>query len=272
MAGAEFLNYTAAPIREPYPLKARKVSVAAIVELSPHMRRVTFVGEALEPTIPTIRLSPATHIKLIVPAQVAGEPTLPTIEEGVIHSTEGLSPAMRDYTIRAFNADSRELTLDFVLHAHGAAGRWAINAQVDDEVVILGPRGSKIYPADYERYVLGADETALPAAERWLEEAPETAILDLFVLVEDATWVRKLPTHPGLTLHWLFRAEGSDLASAMIAALPAGDQKTFIWASGEATSLQPLRRHARAVAGFTAEQISIHGYWKLGEAGHRDSR
>lgn len=264
----EFLNVEAAPIRAPYPPKARRVSVATVTELSPQMRRITFVGDELESTIPTIRLSPATHIKLVVPSNGA----LPAVVDGAITPVEGQTTPMRDYTIRRFNAQTRELTLDFVLHEHGAAGLWAINAKPGDEVLIVGPRGSKIYPSGYARYVLGADETAMPAAERWIEEAPEGAVLDLFVLVEDASWVRKLPAHPGLTLTWLYRGDGANLADAMINTITSDDGKTFVWASGEATSLQPLRRHLRGDAGFSNDQISIHGYWKLGEAGHRDPR
>lgn len=271
MTDTEFLNLQVAPIREPYPPKARRVRVGTITELSPQMRRITFTGDDLEPTVPTIRLSPATHIKLVVPVATPSGSVLPTIVDGAIQRSEGQDVAMRDYTIRKFDATTRELTLDFVLHAHGAAGLWATNATPGDEVVVLGPRGSKVYPAGYARYVLGADETAMPAAERWIEEAPKGARLDLFVLVEDESWVRDLPTHPGLTLHWLYRAHGADLAKEMILAIPTDDGDTFVWASGEASSLQPLRRHLRSDAGFANDQISIHGYWKLGEAGHRDA-
>jgi len=255
--------------RRPYPIKARVLTVVRTEDLSEDMRRIVLTGDDLEPTLPFLRLAPSDHIKLLLPDEATGEIVLPTFGERGAKRPEGA--VLRDYTIRAFDAEARELTLDFVLHDHGPAGRWAIAAGLGSRVGVLGPRGSTIFPDTFARYVVGADETALPATERWIEEAPEGATLDAFVLVEDLARERTLPTHPGLTLRWLHRSAGDDLAAAVAAAVPSDDGDTFVWVSAEATSLVPLRRHLRDV-GLDHDRTSLHGYWKAGVAGHHDPR
>lgn len=255
--------------RRPYPLKARLLNVVRIEELSAGMRRVVLGGDDLENTLPLVRGAVADHVKLVIPDEATGEVVLPTFGERGITRPEGA--VFRDYTIRAFDAERRELTLDFVLHAHGPAGRWAIAARPGDHIGVLGPRGSTIYPDTYARYIVAADETGLPAVERWIEEAPRDAALDVYVLVADAAAERELPQHPRLSLHWLHRDADDSLAAAVQAAAPADDGNTFVWSAAESTSVQPIRRHLLDVAGFDRTSIDVRGYWKLGEAGHHES-
>lgn len=233
------------------------------------MRRIVLGGDQLEASLPRTRMGVADHIKLVVPDETTGEVTLPEVGERGIVRPEGVELAIRDYTIRAFDPVARELTLDFVLHDHGPAGRWALRAAPGDPVGVMGPRGTSTYPSGYDRYVAGADETGLPAIERWIEEAPDDAALDVFVLVEDATRERATVDRAGLRLHWLHRSAGSDLAAALIAALPEDDGHTFVWAAGEATGMRPLQTHVRE-KGFDRRSFDIRGYWKLGEAGHEE--
>ncbi len=256
--------------RERYPLKARTLTVRRVEELSPGMRRIVVGGDELEDTLPYTRLGVADHVKLVIPDPVTGEVHLPRIGERGMERPAGIDLAIRDYTIRGFDPAAGELSLDFVLHDHGPAGRWAIAAKPGDRIGLLGPRGTTVQPDGYARYVIAADETALPATERWIAEAPQAAVLDVFVLVPDAAEERELPRHPGLRLHWLHRQAGDDLAEAVIAAVPDDDGSTYVWASAEATSVQPVRRHLREVAGFAREAIDVHGYWKLGVAGHQE--
>ena len=45
---------------------------------------------------------------------------------------------MRSYTVRAFDADALELTLDFVVHGDtGVAGPWARAARPGDEMLFM---------------------------------------------------------------------------------------------------------------------------------------
>ncbi len=73
-------------------------------------------------------------------------------------------PRLRTYTVRAWDPDRLELTLDFVVHGdEGLAGPWARRAQPGDEVLFMGPGGaySPDPAADWHLFV--GDESALPA-------------------------------------------------------------------------------------------------------------
>lgn len=251
-----------------YPLKARTLSVVRIEELSATMRRIILSGEDMEASLPFGDLSPADHVKLSIPDPQTGEVRLPTFDDGGMQRPEGV--ALREYTIRSFDRESRELAIDFVLHDHGPAGQWAISAKPGDKLGVMGPRGSQIYPDTYSRYVLAADETALPAAERWLESAPSDASIDLFISIDNPDSVRELPAHPGASIHWLRRDSGEELSVAVIEALPNAEDNTFIWAAAEASSLIPLRRHVREL-GVAKNSVDIRGYWKLSESEYREA-
>ena len=58
--------------------------------------------------------------------------------------------------------------------------------------------------------------------------------------------------------------EGHDLLATIQA--QDVDEDTFVWAAGEATTLVPVRRHLKAL-GLPKANLSLHGYWKRGEAG-----
>src|SRR5699024_1577675 len=128
--------------------------------IGPRMRRITLGGDDLEADFPAPPFAAPDHVKLVVPDPVTGDVPLPRIVDDRIQRVDGPAPILRDYTVR--RVDAEHLTLDFVLHDHGPAGRWAGTARVGDRLGVLGPRGSHLYPDDYARYVLVADETALP--------------------------------------------------------------------------------------------------------------
>ena len=45
------------------------------------------------------------------------------------------------------------------------------------------------------------------------------------------------------------------------------DGDTFVWAAGEASALLPIRRWLKQDRGMPKPNLSLHGYWKSGEAG-----
>lgn len=260
---------TLAVERTPYPLKTRLLTVLRVEELSSDMRRIILGGEDLEATLPHGQFSPADHVRLVLPNADTGEVTMPTIDESGLNRPDGVE--LREYTIRWVNAEKPELAIDFLLHEHGPAGRWAIAAKPGDLLGVLGPRGSARFPTGYDRYLLVGDETALPAIERWLEEAPREAALDVFVLIEDASRERELPVHPRASLRWLHRANGQTLGDAVATAMPNLEANTFLWAASEATSLLPIRKQLREL-GHAKQAIDIRGYWKIGESEHKESK
>lgn len=247
-----------------HPLRARRLTVAAVEDIGPRMRRILVGGADLEQDFPAPAFAAPDHVKIVVPDERTGALPVPRIVDDRPQRVEGPDPILRDYTVR--RVDREHLTLDFVLHEHGPAGRWAAAVQTGAPLGVLGPRGSHVYPSDYARCVLIADETALPAVGRWLDEPDWDAEVTVLALAgSDDEY--PLPARARTRVQWCTVPSG-ERADAMlaVAAQVADDADAFLWAAGEADSLKPLRRALRA-AGVERERVDIDGYWRRGVAG-----
>jgi NADPH-dependent ferric siderophore reductase len=222
-------------------------------------------GTDLEPQFPFPRLGSADHVKLALPDPVTGQVTLPSIRrgEGGPEITASTPPVLREYTIRAVDYKTRQLTIDFVLHEHGPAGRWAATASPGAPIGLLGPRGSHIYPNSCADYLLVADETGLPAVERFLEELPAQAPVTAVVLAA-ADSARDLAGGQAAQIRWL---TGTDPAAAVdaVAGLPISPG-TFVWAAAEAAVIRALRTHLLSGRQSDTDQVEVRGYWRRGTA------
>lgn len=154
--------------------------------LSPAFLRIVFGGEQLN-KLGTLGPLYDQRLKLVIPGSLAlPNPSLSTDWFG---EWQHLDPkhrgVMRTYSIRDLHKTSKstELTIDFVLHgldnqtdATGPASHWAANAKVGDSLIIIGPEqgkqagGVEFSPGSAQTILLGADETAIPAVARIIED------------------------------------------------------------------------------------------------------
>ncbi|GAB7039483.1 siderophore-interacting protein [Catenuloplanes niger JCM 9533] len=236
--------------------RRRRLEVLRVETLSPTMRRIVLGGPELEAEFPWLPLASADHVRVVVPDEATGELTLPA--PGRRDAT-----AIRDYTPRRFDPVARELTIDFVLHAHGPAGRWAATAAPGSALGVIGPRVGQVFPADCDDYLLIADETGLPAAERFLEELPAEAIIRVLVLVDGPR--RELGGGRAADVRWLGAVPEAVVLEA-VAAVPIGPG-SFVWGAGEAAVMRTLRTHLRHDRGLPAERVAVRGYWREGAVG-----
>jgi len=235
------------------------------------MRRIWLGGDDLEPDFAMSELGASDHIKLVPPDPETGRVELPP--------PDGPRPTMRDYTIRRFDPATKELALDFVLHSHGPAGRWAIDAAPGAEVGVLGPRGSQIFPGFVSDYLIVVDETGLPAAERFLEELPAEVAVRVVVLGGSSRPLGSSSGRLGSSSGPLGSSSGRprDVRPAKITWLPDADRlidtvgdvpsDVFVWAAGEADVMRGLRAYLRDEQRVEPGRVSIHGYWRVGVAG-----
>lgn len=208
-----------------------EVELARKVQLSPHMARLTFAGEAVRGMR---TLAADQRIKVFFP-NAAGERA--AIEDRAdwyaIYKTQDVAsrPPMRTYTIRHLRAEAGEVDVDFVLHGEtGPASRWALNAAPGDRVQITAPSAAFAGdpggyewkpPMELERVLLIADETALPALAGILEdlagrEAPPAT--QAFVEIPHADDALPVATWPGLDVEWMPRgaaAHGARMIEAL---------------------------------------------------------
>ncbi|QJW35862.1 siderophore-interacting protein [Cellulosimicrobium protaetiae] len=262
---------TAGPVEQvtllTHPLRPRLLTVSAVERIAARMVRVRLTGEDLADFV---TVAPEDHVKLFLPEEPGATPELPTVVDD--RWAGGRHLTSRDYTVRAFDRESRTLDVDLVLHDHGVAGRWAGRAQVGDQVGVLGPRGSFLVNDVFDWYVFAVDETALPAAARWLEALRPDVPVTVFVEVQDSGDVLPLTTSARAEVTWLFRGDRAPGTTSLLAdavrgtTLPEGNG--FVWVAGEATSIKPLRRYLRRDVGLGRDNHDVDGYWRRGVADH----
>lgn len=177
------------------------------------------------------------------------------------------APRLRSYTVRAFDAATRELTLDLVVHGdEGVAGPWAASAQPGDEVLLLGPGGAWSPDPSAAAHLLVGDASALPAIAVVLERLPADAVGHVVVEVHDADDELPLAAPAGVRVHWRHTGlgvPGVALVEAVLA-LPGLPAPVSAFLHGEAGAVRELRRHLRADRGIARENLSVSGYWRLG--------
>jgi NADPH-dependent ferric siderophore reductase len=252
-----------------YQPGSRLLTVLRIEPLSPTMVRIVLGGDDLERDFPIRQLATADHVKIVFPDPSTGTVILPEPGQLRIPRPNGEQWITRDYTIRAFDHDRRELSIDFVLHGHGPAGRWAQGARSGSRLGVLGPRGSQVYSTQYSHYLLVADETGLPALERFAEELPHSLRISALIEVNTAADER-IFKRSGLEVEWMHRDEGESahaLESFVREIVQKAGTDIFVWAAGEAGSVRPLRRLLLDELGFNRDQVDLHGYWRVGTAG-----
>jgi NADPH-dependent ferric siderophore reductase len=231
--------------------------------LTPTLVRVVLGGEGLEGfTVPD---DTDTYVNVAIPP--AGAPydgVFSPADVREAHPKEAW-PARRRYTVRSWDAVTGLLTLDFVVHGHGAGGPWAAEAKPGDVLVFEGP-GSGFHPdpsADW--HLLVGDESALPAIAVSLEAIP-AGIRAVVRLVCDGPDYEVPLTCPGeLDLVWLHRTGAEDdvdlLADAVAdVEFPAGRVHAFV--HGEADEIRAIRRHLITDRSVPRADMSCSPYWR----------
>lgn len=249
---------------EMYPLKSRVLEAVSVERITPRTVRVHLGG----PDIEGLRSDNfADHVKLWFPNPDTGEHVLPVVEDDRCLNFRAPGVVYRDYTVRRFAPEAGLLTVDFVVHDHGPGGRWAADARPGDRLGVLGPRGTVYYP-EFDHHVLLADETALPAAARRIEELPRDVSVTAFFEVADTAEEQELDAPAGADITWLHRdgaAPGStDLLLRALEKTELPEESVFVWVGGEAGALKPIRRLLKERGLVRGRDFEVDGYWRRG--------
>lgn len=209
------------------------------------------------------------YVKLLFPAPGVTYPEPFDLERVRTEFPRDQWPSNRTYTVRAWDAERDELTIDFVVHGdEGLAGPWAARAQVGDVIRLSGPGGGYAPDAAADWHLLVGDESALPAIAAALEQLPEGAVVHAFVEVPGPEEEQKILAPDGVEVTWLHRGDapvGDQLIAAVRElAFPEGDVHAFV--HGEAAFVKELRRHLRLDREIPRDRLSISGYWRLGQS------
>ena len=171
-------------------------------------------------------------------------------------------PVRRRYTVRRWDPEARELTIDFVVHGDsGVAGPWAAAATPGDVLVFAGPSGGYTPDTGADWHLLIGDESALPAIAASLEALPAGARAVVRLLCDGPADELALDSAADLDLVWCHRDAGEDLLTAVTGAtFPEGRVDAFV--HGEAVEVRALRAHLLGERGLTRAQMSCSPYWR----------
>ncbi|MBL1107582.1 siderophore-interacting protein [Streptomyces sp. 5-8] len=245
------------------PRKPHTAQVVRTERLTPHMQRVVLGGEGLA----HFAADTCTdhYVKLLFGAPGVTYPEPFDLERIRAEFPREQWPVTRTYTVRDWNPEQHELTLDFVIHGdEGLAGPWALRARPGETVRFMGPGGAYAPDPQADWHLLAGDESALPAIARALEALPPGARAHAFVEVSGPEEEQKIGTE--VQVVWLHRGErpvGEALLEA-VRALEFPDGRMHAFVHGEAGFVKELRRLLRVEREVPREDLSISGYWRLG--------
>lgn len=245
------------------PLRVRKLQVRRIKRPRPRYQLITLGGNDLADFE---TLSPTDHVGLIPP--LAGELVLPGLSDGRLTWPEGGRPPMREYTVRRFDPEAREIDVRVLMHGAGPVADWAAGVAVGDEIGVVGPRVSKLMPDDYENYLFVGDLTAVPAIARWLEQLPQGAMAQVLIAANSEEDVIELKCDEPIFVLWLTEGGSvpADRLAPMLAPLQLYSPDTFAWAAGEAVAMREVRRVLLDKPELSPDTVKVTGYWRRDES------
>jgi NADPH-dependent ferric siderophore reductase len=251
------------------PPAFRRVAVAGVTPLTPRLVRVTVGGPELDGLVID---QPAASVRLLLPSRGSKELVMPTWKGNEFLLPDGSRPTIRTLTPLRLDPTRQELDLEIVVHEGGAASAWAQAAQPGDKAAVSGPgRG---YPIDAEAsgFLLGGDESAIPAISQLLEVLPADKPVRVIIEVADPAARLELPKHPAASVDWHDLPAGAPPGDALVAAITEADLTAGarVWAAGEAAAMQRIRRHLLDERKLPRSETWIRGYWKTGRAGDAD--
>ncbi|MET8245253.1 siderophore-interacting protein [Streptomyces sp. NPDC005202] len=245
------------------PRKAHSAQVVRTERLTPRMQRVVLGGEGLAGF--SADTCTDHYVKLLFPAEGVTYPEPFDMQRIREEFPREQWPVTRTYTVRAWDPEHRELTLDFVVHGdEGLAGPWSLRVQPGETVRFMGPGGAYAPDAAADWHLLAGDESALPAIARSLEALPEGATAHAFIEVADPEEEQKIDSDVAVV--WLHRGDrpiGQALVEA-VRALEFPEGRVHAFVHGEAGFVKELRRLLRVEHAVPREDLSISGYWRLG--------
>ncbi|MFF4898909.1 siderophore-interacting protein [Streptomyces sp. NPDC001068] len=245
------------------PRKPHSAQVVRTERLTPHMQRVVLGGEGLA----GFAADTCTdhYVKLLFGPEGVTYPEPFDLERIRAELPREHWPVTRTYTVRSWDAEHRELSLDFVVHGdEGLAGPWACRVRPGETVRFMGPGGAYAPAPDADWHLLAGDESALPAIARSLESLPADARAFAFVEVSGPEEEQKIDSD--VEVVWLHRG-ARPVGEALIEAVrelefPEGRVQAFV--HGEASFVKNLRSLLRVEHAIPREDLSISGYWRLG--------
>lgn len=240
----------------------RLCRVTEIVDLTPRLRRVRFHSDDL---VGAEFAGPAQRATIVLPA-------------GSSFGPEGLESAeysaarrkRRTYTVVDLDGDAGTAAIDVIRHGTGIAGEWIERVAVGDEFVLSGPMGKFQIDSAQTRFLLIADETALPALREICARLPQGATAEVHIEVANEAERIELPSPADLDVTWWLcsehDAQTGELVGRLAPHLRTAGSGVTVWVGAEADSVTTLRTHLLTEAGVDRGLLDAVAYWRRGRA------
>lgn len=220
-------------------------TVSHVARVTPHMQRITLSGGDLVRFASSGLADEHLH---------------------VVFATDGADVTeMRSYTVRHWNPERAEMTIDFAVHDGGAAVRWALDARPGRTVGVTTPSGWYRPPTGTAWQLLIADMTGLPAVGRIVEELAPGTRVHVIAEVTTAADEQRLDTAGDVTWTWLHgtgNGAGPSALEAAARAWPRPDGPGYLWFAGEAGHSRAVRRWVRHDLRWHPDHYDVVGYWR----------
>ncbi|WP_369407393.1 siderophore-interacting protein [Schumannella soli] len=176
-------------------------------------------------------------------------------------------PVIRNYTVRAYRPEQRELDIDFVVHGdEGVAGPWAAAAKPGAPLALIDQGcGWSPVPADW--FLLVADPSGLPAVAGILRDLPRDAKGIAIIELDTLDDAQHIDAPDSIDLHWVIRPDGTkvgETALQHVRDLPFPVGEPYAFAVGEAALVTGTRRYLVSELGVNKKNVTFCGYWKAG--------
>lgn len=248
------------------PPRFRRATVVRAEPMSPRLQRITLGG----PELDGFRCDePAASVRVLLPSPGADALVIPEWTGNEFLLPGGSRPPIRTFTPLRADPDAGELDVCVVTHGTGRASSWASRAERGEEVAISGPGRGYDVDRDARSFLVGGDETAIPAMLQLLERLPDDAAVIVHVEVADANARLPFPDHPNLTVEWHELPRGAPPGDALVATVGAAElpPDARVWVAGEAAAVQRIRKDLFEARTFPRARAVVRGYWKHGRPG-----
>jgi NADPH-dependent ferric siderophore reductase len=177
-----------------------------------------------------------------------------------------VKPTKRTYTIVAYDAGDKTLTLDMIDHGDSGPGSiWARNARVGDSVKTTGVgKKSQVLAADW--YLFVGDMSAIPALTVHLGQLSKQARGYALIEVPNEKEIRPIDHPDSVKIDWVINpscVSGESVLSARVMRLRPPPGELFAWVAGEFSSVSEIRRHLSRL-GLSKASSYVSPYWKHG--------
>ena len=251
------------------PPRFRTVQVHRVTPVTPRLVRVTFTGSEFD----GFALGdPAASVRLLIPSKGSDELVMAAWNGNEFLLPDGTRPAIRTFTPIRFDAATNQLDLDVVLHGRGQVSEWAATVAPGAMAAISGPGRGYVIDPDAPAFLIGGDESTIPAIRQLVGLVPATATVEVHIEIATPEAAITLPGHPRAAITWHPSVPGAPPGEALVdavraAAIPDG---TRIWVAGEAAAVQRIRRSLFEERAIPRAHATVRGYWKHGRAGDAD--